>query len=168
MGLLDSFKNVFGSKAEPEKDTTVSPSQMLRAAGADPSSLKFGFSSDGAITVSGTIAKESERQLILDTLKGAPGISRVEDQMTVAVSEPEAPAEPVAEPETTPEADPSTASDAAKTYTVQSGDTLWKISQEVYGNGSKYMKIFEANTGLLEHPDRIFPGQVLNIPELDD
>lgn len=169
MGLLDSFKNVFGGKAEPEKDTTVSPSQMLRAAGIDPSNLKFGFSSDGSITVSGNIAKESERQVILDTLNSAPGVSRVEDQMTVAVAEPEAPAEPAAAAAAaSPEADPSSASEGAKTYTVQSGDTLWKISQEVYGNGSKYMKIFEANTGLLEHPDRIFPGQVLNIPELDD
>jgi len=45
---------------------------------------------------------------------------------------------------------------------------LWKISEEVYGNGSKYMKIFEANKGLLDSPDRIFPGQELVIPELED
>ena len=55
-----------------------------------------------------------------------------------------------------------------RTYTVQSGDTLWKISQEMYGNGSKYMKIFEANKPMLENPDKIFPGQVLVIPELGD
>ncbi len=36
----------------------------------------------------------------------------------------------------------------------------------MYGNGSKYMKIFEANTDLLENPDKIFPGQKLVIPEL--
>jgi nucleoid-associated protein YgaU len=49
---------------------------------------------------------------------------------------------------------------------VQSGDTLWKISEKIYGNGSSYMKIFEANTGLLEDPDRILPGQKLTIPKL--
>ncbi len=171
MGIFDSFKNVFGGKAEAEKDVTVSPNQMLRAAGIDPSELNFGFGSDGSITVSGQISQESDRQAILDTLAGAAGINRVEDQMTVAFPDP-APAEtPAAEteaadPAVEPEAVP--ASEGAKTYTVQSGDTLWKISEEVYGNGSKYMKIFEANTGLLEHPDRIFPGQKLNIPELDD
>ncbi len=53
-----------------------------------------------------------------------------------------------------------------KEYTVQSGDTLWKISLDVYGDGSKYMTIFEANTGLLKSPDQVFPGQVLVIPEL--
>jgi len=53
-------------------------------------------------------------------------------------------------------------------YTVQSGDTLWNIAETVYGDGSKYAKIFDANTDLLEHPDRIFPGQKLLIPDLDD
>ena len=52
-----------------------------------------------------------------------------------------------------------------ETYTVQSGDTLWKISEQVYGDGASYMKIFEANTVLLESPDQIFPGQELIIPQ---
>jgi nucleoid-associated protein YgaU len=53
-----------------------------------------------------------------------------------------------------------------QTYTVLSGDTLWTISEQVYGDGSNYMKIFEANTSILEHPDHILPGQKLVIPEL--
>jgi nucleoid-associated protein YgaU len=53
-------------------------------------------------------------------------------------------------------------------YTVQSGDTMWHIAETVYGDGSKYSIIFDANTDLLEHPDRIFPGQKLHIPDLDD
>ena len=56
--------------------------------------------------------------------------------------------------------------DAPGTYTVVSGDTLWKISERVYGDGSDYMKIFAANTDVLEHPDRVLPGQKLVIPEL--
>ncbi len=53
-------------------------------------------------------------------------------------------------------------------YTVQSGDTLWHIAETVYGDGSKYTKIFAANDDLLEHPDQIFPGQKLLIPDLED
>ena len=53
-------------------------------------------------------------------------------------------------------------------YMVQSGDTLWNIAETVYGDGSKYAKIFDANADLLEHPDQIFPGQKLLIPDLDD
>ena len=65
--------------------------------------------------------------------------------------------------EQTPEASAPTTS-GGRTYTVQSGDTLWKIADEMYGKGSQYMKIFEANSDLLEHPDRIFPVQELTIP----
>ncbi|KFB08489.1 peptidoglycan-binding protein LysM [Nitratireductor basaltis] len=54
-------------------------------------------------------------------------------------------------------------------YTVQKGDNLWKIAEAQYGkgHGAKYTKIFEANQPMLDHPDKIYPGQVLRIPELD-
>jgi nucleoid-associated protein YgaU len=52
----------------------------------------------------------------------------------------------------------------SRTYTVKPGDTLSKISKEHYGNANAYMKIFEANRDKLSDPDKIKPGQVLNIP----
>ncbi|SON53792.1 LysM domain/BON superfamily protein [Hartmannibacter diazotrophicus] len=54
-------------------------------------------------------------------------------------------------------------------YTVEKGDTLWKIAEEQYGKGKgpKYEGIFEANKPMLTHPDKIYPGQVLRIPPLD-
>jgi nucleoid-associated protein YgaU len=51
-----------------------------------------------------------------------------------------------------------------RTYTVKSGDSLSKISKEVYGNAGDYMKIFEANRDKLSDPDKIQPGQELVIP----
>lgn len=54
---------------------------------------------------------------------------------------------------------------AAKTYTVKKGDSLWKIAQSCYGNGSNYSKIYDANSGLIgSNPNLIYPGQVLTIP----
>lgn len=50
-------------------------------------------------------------------------------------------------------------------YTVKAGDTLSKIAQEMYGNANAYNKIFEANRPMLSHPDKIYVGQVLRIPE---
>ena len=50
-------------------------------------------------------------------------------------------------------------------YTVQSGDTLSKISRQFYGDGSQYMKIFNAYRDVLEDPNRISPGQDLVIPD---
>ncbi|MCP4046427.1 MAG: LysM peptidoglycan-binding domain-containing protein [Gammaproteobacteria bacterium] len=58
--------------------------------------------------------------------------------------------------------------EAVRKYTVQSGDTLSGISRKMYGSSNKYMKIFEANTPLLEDPNKIFPGQELVIPDLDE
>jgi LysM repeat protein len=52
-----------------------------------------------------------------------------------------------------------------RTYTVQAGDSLSKISKEVYGNANDYMKIFEANRDVLSDPNKISPGQKLKIPE---
>jgi nucleoid-associated protein YgaU len=51
------------------------------------------------------------------------------------------------------------------TYTVQKGDTLSKISKQYYGDPNKYNRIFEANRDQLKDPDKIFPGQVLKIPQ---
>lgn len=165
MGIFDKLKKAVGG-GEPERDTTVAPSQLLRDAGIDPSGLKFGFGT-GTISVSGTIADESERAKIIEVLSGIAGIDTVEDHMLVAKPmpepEPEPAPEPVSEPEATTEADAG-----ARTYTVESGDSLWKIAEAMYGNGSKYTKIFDANRDILDDPDRIFPGQVLKIPEQED
>lgn len=49
-------------------------------------------------------------------------------------------------------------------YTVQSGDTLSKISKQFYGDANRYMKIFDANKDQLKDPNTIKPGQTLRIP----
>jgi nucleoid-associated protein YgaU len=54
---------------------------------------------------------------------------------------------------------------SARTYTVQAGDTLSKISQQFYGNANQHSKIFEANRNQLNNPNEIRPGQRLVIPE---
>ena len=62
----------------------------------------------------------------------------------------------------------STPAEESVFYTVKSGDTLWKIAEAQYGKGKgdQYNIIFEANTPMLKHPDKIYPGQVLRIPPL--
>ncbi|OBI66826.1 LysM peptidoglycan-binding domain-containing protein [Mycobacterium sp. E796] len=76
-----------------------------------------------------------------------------------AVEEPtgEAAAEPAPEAAAEPEPEP-----AARTYTVESGDSLWAIAERFYGDGSKYQVIAEASG--IPDPDLIQPGQVLTIP----
>ena len=64
----------------------------------------------------------------------------------------------------------------AKSYTVVSGDTLWKISTQFLGSGAKYMQIYNANSGTIEGAAKshgkssssnghwIYPGTTLAIP----
>jgi len=49
-------------------------------------------------------------------------------------------------------------------YTIQSGDSLWKIAQKHLGNGNLYTKIFEENKEVIKDPDLIYPGQKIRIP----
>jgi len=51
-----------------------------------------------------------------------------------------------------------------RTYKVQPGDSLSKISKEFYGNANQYVKIFEANRDKLADPDKIKAGMELVIP----
>ncbi|MBN2830650.1 MAG: LysM peptidoglycan-binding domain-containing protein [Candidatus Omnitrophica bacterium] len=50
-------------------------------------------------------------------------------------------------------------------YKVEKNDTLQKISQKFYGTTKKWPKIYEANRDTLKASDKLYPGQVLNIPE---
>lgn len=58
---------------------------------------------------------------------------------------------------------PDTRSDI-KTYSVVKGDSLWAIAKKYYGNGSQFMKIYEANKDKIKDPNLIYPGQVFTIP----
>lgn len=48
-------------------------------------------------------------------------------------------------------------------HVVEEGESLWKIAQEVYGEGGRWQEIAAKNT--LDHPDWIFPGQRLTLPD---
>jgi LysM repeat protein len=93
--------------------------------------------------VRGKVADQATREKVILVVGNTRGVAQVEDDLEVGAAEPE-----------------------AAFYTVESGDTLWKISKEHYGEGGKYMLLFEANKPMLQDPDKIYPGQVLRIPPL--
>ena len=101
---------------------------------------------DGATataTVYGVAPNQAVKEKIVLCCGNVAGVAAVKDMMSVDRSEPE-----------------------AKYYTVVAGDNLSKISKAHYGDPNKYMRIYEANTPMLKHPDKIYPGQVLRIPPL--
>ncbi|EKT4471116.1 peptidoglycan-binding protein LysM [Pseudomonas putida] len=95
------------------------------------------------IILKGEVASQEEKEKIILAAGNISGVASVEDQITVTG--------PIVQ--------------AARFVTVKSGDTLSAIAMVVYGNAGQYNKIFEANKPMLKHPDKIYPGQVLRIPD---
>jgi nucleoid-associated protein YgaU len=81
--------------------------------------------------------------------KDSPELVAVEEEVVVAVDEPSKITE-----------SPS----SYEMYTVQKGDSLWKISKKFYKSGSKWQRIKEANADLLSDPGKVKPGMELKIP----
>ncbi|MFY0680299.1 MAG: LysM peptidoglycan-binding domain-containing protein [Thalassovita sp.] len=63
-----------------------------------------------------------------------------------------------------PAAAPAETVPPVRAVTVQPGNTLWAIARDHYGEGVLYVRVFEANRGLIRDPDLIYPGQIFTVP----
>lgn len=124
---------------------TVSAGKLhmrLEELGLAPEDLSVSFR-EGVVEVNGTVSTPADRERIILALGNVEGVSQVVDALTLEGEAPE-----------------------PTFYTVQPGDTLSKIAKQHYGDAMKYPMIFEANRPMLKDPDKIYPGQVLRIPDL--
>lgn len=98
----------------------------------------------------GKVADQATLEKAIVAVGNTIGVAEVETALEVEEAEDKAEKEPVF-------------------YEVKKGDNLWKIAERHYGKGkgAKHTVIFEANKPMLTHPDKIYPGQVLRIPDLD-
>lgn len=152
MGLFSFIKDkgakIFGNKeaeAPAEKKKEVQAQALLdyvKQLGLPYNRLKLSVNDDD-VKVEGEVAAQEDAEKIVLAIGNVEGVDQVDNLMTVATPAPQ-----------------------AQFYTVVSGDTLSKISKEFYGDANKYNTIFEANKPMLTHPDKIYPGQVLRIPNL--
>ena len=118
----------------------------IRAQPLDANALDVAFDgASGTVNVYGVADTQETKEKILLCCGNVTGVSTVNDKMEVA--------EPA---------------DESTYHEVVSGDNLSKISKAAYGDPNKYMLIFDANKPMLSHPDKIYPGQVLRIPPLDE
>ncbi len=157
MGLFSFIKSagakVFGSGEASEEEKAVAATAAaanlktaIEAMGLEVSGLDITIDGDTATVYGEAVTQEVKEKVVL-VVGNTEGLASVDDRMTVAEVE-------VVVPE-------------AQFHTVGKGDTLGKIAKQYYGNAMQYPTIFEANKPMLEHPDKIYPGQVLRIPNIE-
>jgi nucleoid-associated protein YgaU len=142
MGLM-SFLQGAGEKLFGSKEANVdSIKKYIQSQGLPTEGLDISFDpTKDQVTISGQVADQATKEKLVLCCGNVQGVKSVQDNLRVV-----SPAPP------------------SQFYTVQSGDTLSKISQRFYGDPYKYNMIFEANRPMLSHPDKIYPGQSLRIP----
>lgn len=135
--------NTAEDRAKSDAEAAVAIATYVRSLKLAPDDFAVAY--DGVtetVIVTGTASDQATRERILLAAGNVQGVTSVDDRMTVIRTEPE-----------------------ARFHTVVRGDTLSAIAKKYYGNANKYTAIFEANKPMLAHPDKIYPGQVLRIPE---
>ena len=143
MGLWNFIKDAgkvigIGGDEAPDADALKKEVADL---GLDASGVDIETDGD-TVKVSGKSLTQELREKIVLAVGNVAGVAAVEDNIEAEEPAPK-----------------------AVFHTVDKGDTLWAVSKKAYGDGSKYMKGFEANKPMLSDPDKIYPGQVLRIPQ---
>ena len=143
MGLMSFVKSageMLGIGGEEESPEATALKEQLSGLGLEADGLDVEVEGD-TVKVSGETSSQEAKEKLLLALGNVAGIAQVDDDITAKIGGPE-----------------------SSYYTVEKGDSLWKIADTHYGDGSKYTEIFEANKPMLKDPDKIYPGQMLRIP----
>ncbi|MDX1481070.1 MAG: LysM peptidoglycan-binding domain-containing protein [Woeseiaceae bacterium] len=119
----------------------------LRLAGLKNLSVDF---DDGVCTLAGECPDEATRNRAVLIAGDTKGVEKV-----------------VADDLTYPEPPSEEKKEKFEIYEIVSGDTLGGIAKRYYGKASLYTRIHEANKELIPDPNKIYPGQKIQIP-LDD
>ena len=132
---LFSFFKRSGKRLKSEEPTAEDLKKEVADLGLDAEGLDIVIEGD-KVKVTGNAVSEEMREKVILAVGNVDGVAEVEDD-----------------------------AGEANFHTVEKGDTLWAVSEKALGKGSRYMEIFEANKPMLSGPDKIYPGQVLRIPQ---
>ncbi len=127
-----------GGAAEAATPEPEALKEELAELGLDATGVEIKVAGDKVVVEGNAVSAEVKEKIIL-AVGNVDGVAEVEAEVT------EGP-EPVF-------------------HTVVRGDTLSAIAKRTLGNANRFNEIFEANRPMLSHPDKIFPGQVLRIPQ---
>lgn len=130
-------KSLFGGKAEAATPEPEALKKEIADLGLDTKGVEIKVEGDKVIVEGKAATPELQEKIIL-AVGNVAGVAEVEAEASGP--------EPVF-------------------HTVVKGDTLSAIAKKTLGNANRYPEIFEANRPMLTHPDKIYPGQMLRIPQ---
>ena len=141
MGLWNFVKNA-GKKLGSRDDAADAPDKdaliaEIEALGLEATGLDVSVDGD-KVNVKGKAVSQEAKEKVILAVGNVKGVATVEDYVEGV--------DPVF-------------------HTVEKGDTLSAIARKTLGDANRYPEIFEANKPMLSHPDKIYPGQVLRIPQ---
>ena len=126
-----------------KKDAKEKLEREVKSYDLDTNGIDIDVDEDGVVTVKGEAVSQEMKEKIILAVGNVEGVGGVRDEAKTRM-----------------------AGRASRFHTVESGDTLSAISKTYYGTWKLYPEIFEANKPMLSDPDKIYPGQVLRIPDL--
>ena len=136
MGLFSFFKRSGKRSGGGDTPSAEDLKKEVEELGLDHDGLDIVVEGD-KVKVTGKAVSNEVREKVILAVGNVEGVAEVEDE-----------------------------SDATAVFhTVEKGDTLSAIAKKTLGSANRYPEIFEANKPMLSHPDKIYPGQMLRIPQ---
>ncbi len=135
-------RSAAAAEKREELRKSIKLEQYVKKMGLDIKLLDIRYD-DGTAYIDGEAADAATKDRVILAVGNTEGVEQVDEQITIAKDD----------------------GSESEMYVVESGDTLWAIAQATYGDGNRYPDIFEANKPMLDDPDKIYPGQVLRIPQ---
>lgn len=146
MGLFDFAREMGRKIFDTDAEAADNIKELLDVRLAGVRNLKVDYD-DGTCTLSGDCPDESTRNRAVLIAGDVKGVEKV-----------------VANDLTYPEPPPEAPKAKFEIYEVVSGDTLGGIAKKYYGKASLYTRIHEANKEMIPDPNKIYPGQKIQIP----
>lgn len=141
MGLLSFAKNIGRKLFSKPEEAPTKITAHIEEDNPGVNNLEVGFD-NGVVTIKGNATSQEALEKAVLMAGNVEGVSEVRYE----------------------EVQSATPAVKVEYYEIVSGDTLSGIAKKYYGDGSRYMQIFEANKEVIKDPDKIFVGQKIRIP----
>lgn len=154
---------VGGQSLELDKVYTVSSHNYLIKSGGDGFTM---FQDNTLLKDSVILDNQALISFFTDEMGGQVGADYQDPAGQGRITILNASSQPEEQPEETqPGTEEPSAQPQDRIYTVQKGDSLWRIASKELGSGKRWQEIYELNRSAISNPSLIYIGQELKLPQ---